>query len=158
MGDRVTDLFQEWMNWGAPVLLAVVRENIPPRSLEEVVAESTLYCRASGRLTWIVLDRFLQLVEKIDVKTLLKETRQNGDLSVLGLLSEAAFLRLPHLKFRQIMRACKPNQELTPFFQRVAKSPLATRLAQENGLELFRKWNYLCSELRYLSDKLPLAG
>ncbi len=157
MGTRIDYLFQEWGHFDAPVLFTGVTEIILPRNLEAVFAESTAYCRASGRLTWIVLDRLLQLIEGLDVEALLTETRKSGDLSVLGLLSEAAYQRRPNQKFIPLIRVGKPSKELIPFFHRVAKSPLATRLAQENGLELFRKWNYLCSELRYLSDELPLA-
>ena len=29
-------------------------------------------------------------------------------------------------------------------------TPLASRLAQERALPVFRRWNYLCDELRYL--------
>ncbi len=48
------------------------------------------------------------------------------------------------------MAVCQPHRQLEPFFHRVARSPLATKLTQENSLEVFRKWNYLCRELRYL--------
>ncbi|MFQ5615354.1 MAG: hypothetical protein ACE5GO_02710 [Anaerolineales bacterium] len=157
MGDRINHLFQEWGQLGAPVLFATAQESLPPRSLETIFAESIAYCRASGRLTWVVLDSLMRFIEEINVETLLRETRKFGNVSVLGLLSEAADQRSPHPKFKQIMRACSPNNELIPFFHRVAKSPLATRLARENGLALFRKWNYLSNELRYLSDELPVV-
>ena len=40
--------------------------------------------------------------------------------------------------------------EVVPFFKRVARSRLALAQAQENDLDVFRRWNYLRSELRYL--------
>ena len=150
MGDRLDYLFQEWHRLGGAVLLAEVVPTSPARSPEAVIAESTAYCRDSGRLTWIVLDWLIRHVEQLNEDQLLKETKERGDLSVLGVLCDAACLRNPHPKFERIIRTCIRHDPLEPFFHRVAKSPLAVRLTQENALEVFLKWNYLCNELRYL--------
>ncbi|MDQ1301506.1 MAG: hypothetical protein QG637_1428, partial [Chloroflexota bacterium] len=53
MADRVDQLFQEWQQLGGRVLLAESLPNLSIRSPEEVIAESTAYCRESGRLTWV---------------------------------------------------------------------------------------------------------
>jgi len=158
MEDRIDSLFQEWHRLGGAVLTAVVDSAAPVRSPEEVIAESTAHCRASGRLTWVVLDWLIDHIEEIDDRTLLKKTTAFGDLSVLGVLCDAARQRNPHPKFERLMRSCVPHRELTPFFYRVARSPLASRLACENALDVFSRWNYLCSELRYLKDKIGQEG
>jgi len=150
MEDRVDHLFQEWHRLGGAVLLAREEPDLSPRLPEEVIAESTAHCRASGRLTWVVLGWLIRHIERVDEQTLLQRTREVGDLSVLGVLCEAARQRNPHPKFERIIRACSPSEKVEPFFYRVAQSPLASRLARENALEVFRRWNYLCSELRYL--------
>ena len=150
MGDRIDYLFQEWHRLGGEVLLAKVEAGLPVRTPEQVIAESTAYCRESGRLTWVVLGWLVRHVEKVDEEKLLQTTRASGDLSVLGVLCDAARLRNPHPKFERIIRSCKAPEKVEPFFRRVAKSPLALKLTQERALEVFRRWNYLCDELRYL--------
>jgi hypothetical protein len=152
MGDRIERLFQEWHRLGGAVLLAQVDTKLPVRSPELVIAESIAHCRESGRLTWVVLDWLMQHVEEIDEQILLQRTREVGDLSVLGVLCDAARQRKPHDKFEWLVYACVPHEQVVPFFHRVASSPLASRLARENGIDVFRRWNYLCSELRYLGD------
>ena len=150
MGDRLEYLFQEWHRLGGAVLLSKADTTLPTCQPEELIAESTAYCRESGRLTWVVLDWLIHHIEDIDEHKLLRESRQSGDLSVLGVLCDAARLRRPHPKFERIMAICAPHSRMEPFFHRVARSPLASRLARENALDVFRRWNYLCSELRYL--------
>ena len=150
MEDRIDRLFQEWHRLGGEVLVAEVETDLPARSPEQVIAESTAYCRESGRLTWVVLGWLIRHIEQIDEDALLQETRERGDLSVLGVLCDAAHLRNPHPKFERIIHACELPGRVEPFFRRVAQNPLALTLAQENALGVFRKWNYLCSELRYL--------
>jgi hypothetical protein len=150
MADPVDRLFQEWQQLGGQVLLAEAHTSPLPRAPEQVIAESTAHCRESGRLTWVTLDWLIHHIEQLDEDRLLRETQVRGDLSVLGLLCDAANLRRPHPKFERTMRACKPIDTVEPFFQRVAKSRLALALTQQNALEVFRRWNYLCSELRYL--------
>lgn len=150
MENKLNDLFQQWAQLGGAVLLARKKSNIQAHSPEEVIAESTTYCRDSGRLTWVVLDWLIRHVEQVDEEKLLKEGKKRGNLSVLGVLSDAANLRKPHPKFEFLMSTCVPHSKIEPFFHRVARSRLASRIAEEQGLSLFRKWNYLCSELRYL--------
>jgi hypothetical protein len=116
---------------------------------EEVIAESTTHCRESGRLTWVVLDWLIRHIEQIDEQKLLQATREGGDLSVLGVLCDTARQREPHPKFERIIAACVPHDKVEPFFYRVGRSRLASRLARENALDVFRRWNYLCSEVRY---------
>ena len=153
MGDRLEHLFQEWHKLGGAVLVSRVIPDLPTRRPEEVIAESTAYCRESSRLTWVVLDWLIKHIEEIDARDLIRLTRERGDLSVLGLLCDAARQRRRHPKFDRIIAACTPNKKLEPFFRRVARSPLALKLTQENSLEIFRRWNYLCNELTYLSEK-----
>ncbi len=154
MEDRIDYLFQEWHRLGGAVLLTKVDATLPIRSSELIIAESIAHCRESGRLTWVVLDWLLRHIEEIDERLLLQKTREIGDLTVLGVLCDAAHQREPHPKFEWLMHGCVPHQEIAPFFHRVAQSPLASRLARENGIDVFRRWNYLCSELRYLRDDL----
>lgn len=150
MGDRIDHLFQEWYQLGGAVLLAQVDSSVRTRPSAQVIAESTGYCRESGRLTWVVLGWLVRHIEQIDVDVLLQETSRTGDLSVLGVLCDAAFQKNPHPTFPQIIRGCPVPGELEPFFRRVARSPLALALTRENALPLFKRWNYLCGELRYL--------
>ena len=150
MGDRLDYLFQEWHKLGGAVLLAEADATSPSRIPEEVIAESTTHCRESGRLTWVVLDWLIRHVEQVDEQRLLQKTGEMGDLSVLGVLCDAARQRKPHPKFDRIIETCVPHDKEEPFFHRVRRSRLASQLARENALDVFRRWNYLCSEARYL--------
>jgi hypothetical protein len=150
MDSRLDHLFQEWQHLGGAVLVAESRDLPSIRSPEEVVAESTAYCRDSSRLLWVVVDWLIHHIEHLNEQLLLQETMKQGDLSVLGLICDIAKIRKNHPKFEQLMAHCRPQPNLEPFFHRVARSPYATRLAQENSLAVFRKWNYWCQELRYL--------
>lgn len=152
MGDQLDHLFQEWHRLGGAVLLANESRTVLSRSPEEVIAQSTAHCRESGRLTWVVLDWLIRHIDQIDEEQLAGETRKQGDLSILGVLCDAAHLRHPHPKFERIMSACAPHDELELFFYRVAQSPLASRMARENALDVFRRWNYLSNELQYLGN------
>ncbi len=143
-------LFQEWHRLGGAMLLAQVERGIPARCPEEVIAESTAHCRESGRLTWIVLDWLIRHIDEIDDQRLIQLAAEQGDFSVLGFLCDAARQRRPHPRFDRIIGTCRPYREVTPFFYRVARSPLALRLTQEHPNAVFRRWNYLSSELRYL--------
>ena len=150
MGDRIEALFQEWYQLGGAVLVAEKELAQLTRQPEEVIAESTAYCRASGRLMWVVVDWLIRHIDQIDEKKLIQESREKGDLSVLGVLCDIARLRKAHPKFERVMAGCQPHPHIEPFFHRVARSRLATQLAQENGLAVFQRWNYWCQELRYL--------
>jgi len=80
----------------------------------------------------------------------MQETKAKGDLSVLGLLCDLAKSRDSNPKLKLMMNGCRPDHKLGMFFHRVARSPFATKLTQENALEVFSRWNYLCNEVRYL--------
>lgn len=150
MEDRLGQLFQEWHQLGGAVLLNESMEIELSRTPEEVLAESTSQCRNSGRLMWIVLDWLIRNIKNIDEDRLIQNTKEKGDLSVLGVLCDLANSRYSNSKFQHIINGCKPNNNLEVFFHRVARSPLATKLTQENALEIFSRWNYLCNEVRYL--------
>jgi len=152
MANRLDFLFQEWHRLGGAVLIAEIDPNISARQSEDVIAESTAYCRQSGRLTWVVMDWLIHHISDVDENALLDKTREYGDISVLGVLCDGANQQQPNKKFTWLMRTCQPHKELQPFFLRVASSPLASQLARENSLELFRRWNYYSNELRYLTS------
>lgn len=159
MVDVMDRLFAEWHRFGAPVLVAELPAAGPPdRPPEALVAESTAHCRDSGRLTWVVLAWLIDHVEEIDAEALLDAARRMGDLSVLGVLCDASNQRRPHAAFERIMSACRPNDRLEPFFIRVSRSRLATRIAAENPVDVFLRWNFLCSELQYLDRLSRQAG
>jgi hypothetical protein len=150
MGDRIDTLFQQWNRLGGGVLVTNADPIDPPPSAEWLIAESTTYCRDSGRLTWVTLDWLVRHIEEIDAALLVRFTQQRGDLSVLGVLADAAYQRDPQPKLKHIMQHCRRAEQLEPFFRRVARSPLALKLTQENALDVFQRWNYWCNELRYL--------
>jgi len=150
MEDRLDYLFQEWHQLGGAVLLNESNRNTLSRTSEEVFAESTSYCRDSGRLTWVILDWLIRNIKNVDEKRLIQKTKEKGDLSVLGVLCDLAKSRDSNPKFDHIIMSCIPNNKLEVFFHRVARSPLATKLTKDNALEIFSRWNYLCNEIRYL--------
>ncbi len=157
MEDRIDRLFDEWNQWGGAVLVARGHPRSLRRPAEDLIAGSTACCRESGRLTWVVLDWLMHHIDEIDEERLLVQTSSGGDLSVLGVLCDAARDRHPSPKFDRILLRCRPNSKLSPFFHRVQTSPLALQLTRENPLEIFRCWNYLSRELRYLEDEVPSA-
>ncbi len=150
MADRIDRLFQEWRRHGASVVVAQKAAAAPARPVEELIAETTAHCRESGRLTWITIDWLARHIDEIDVDRVVSATQKTGDLSVLGVLCDAANAAKPNSKFERIIAACQPAEVEQPFFHRVARSPLAMKLTRANALDIFRRWNYLCSELRYL--------
>jgi hypothetical protein len=150
LGSPIDRLFQEWHQLGGAILLAEKSTVELTRSPEAIIAESTAYCRASSRLMWIVVEWLIGHIDQLDEQRLIDASRQYGDLGVLGVVCNVAYLKNPHPKFEQIMAACVPQVDIEPFFYRVAQSPLATQLAQQEGLDVFRKWNYWCREIRYL--------
>jgi hypothetical protein len=152
---RIDDLFQDWGELGGAVLVAHGTSTPSSRTPEEVLAETTGRCRDSSRLTWVALDWLIRNVERLDEDRLFQTTAAQGDRSVLGLLCDAAREYRPHPVFDRIIHRCPRPDRLEIFFHRVAKSPLAARLAQENAVELFRRWNYVSDELTYLSPRPP---
>jgi hypothetical protein len=154
MEDKLNHLFQNWQQLGAAVLVAESEPaSATPVSAEQLIAESTKYCRHSGRLTWVVLDWMMKNAASINVPTLLKATKIEGELAVLGLLANAANEQAPNTIFEKIMKGCKPNPVPDFFFFRIKNSQLASRLTMENPLPIFQKWNFWCNELRYLNQK-----
>jgi hypothetical protein len=149
--ERVEYLFQEWHRLGGAVLLARVEPSIHARAPETVIAESTAHCRASGRLTWIVLDWLIHNINRLNVAQLLETTHTSGDLAVLGVLCDAARQRHPDPRFDAIVAACQPHARLEPFFHRVAHSPLALSETRAHPNAIFLRWNFLSNELRYLN-------
>ena len=158
MDTRLDYLFHEWAMLGGEVLLAHADQTIKPRAPEEVIAESTAQCRESGRLMWVVLDWLIHHIDQIDEYKLLKETRRIGDTSVLGLLCDAAYTRNLSAKLARILRECEPHKPTEIFFQRVARSPLASQIARQNTLDIFRRWGYVSNELRYLRDTVNVIA
>lgn len=151
METRLDELYGEWGQLGGAVLVADKPQMRSARAPETVLAETTSYCRDSARLTWVVVDWLRLHIDEIDEQTLLVHTREGGDLSVLGVLCDLASQAQPHPKFQRIMAKCAPNDHPEPFFASVARSPLATRLARENALDVFLRWNYWSQEVRYLN-------
>ncbi|MCF8244083.1 MAG: hypothetical protein K9J37_02820 [Saprospiraceae bacterium] len=154
MEDKLNQLFQNWQQFGAAVLVAQSEPTVGEAiSAEQLIAESTKYCRHSGRLTWVVLDWLIKNKSEINVPELLKATKMEGELAVLGLLANAANEQVPNAVFEKIMKGCKPNPVPDFFFFRIKNSQLASRLTMENPLPIFQKWNFWCNELRYLNQK-----
>jgi len=150
MENRIDFLFNEWHQLGGEVLLRDKMTFVATRNPEEVVAESTSYCRESGRLTWIVLDWLIKNIDKINESELVDATSTLGDFSVLGVLCDLAYIRNSNPKFKKILKFCKPYNKQEIFFHRVAKSPLASKLTKENPIDTFSRWNFICNEVRYL--------
>lgn len=150
MEDRITALFQEWAGQGGAVLVER-STSVTARSPETLIAESTGYCRDSSRLTWVLLDWLIRHIDRIEPTRLIEATRDRGDLGVLGVVCDAARARIADTRLDEIIRNCVSPPAPEVFFHRVARSPFASRLARENTLDLFRRWNYYCDELHYLS-------
>ncbi len=150
MESKLNKLFSEWNKLGAAVLVAIPDSTVGKRKPEELISESTNWCRYSGRLTWVVIDWLIRNIDYIDDSLLFEKTSSKGNIAVLGLLCDAANQKKSHVKFSKILKTCQPNDKLEIFFHRVAKSTFASKLAKENALPLFYKWNFVSNELRYL--------
>jgi len=96
------------------------------------------------------LDWLIKNIDSIDENKIIEETKKLGDFSVLGVLCDLANDRNSHPKFNHILKFCKPHKKKEIFFNRVAKSRLATKLTKENPLDTFSRWNFICNEVRYL--------
>lgn len=149
LGRELDTLFQEWHRLKGNVLLQKVDNTLLLRPPEQVIASSTKYCRESSRLMWILLGWLVTHVDEIDASKLLDATRANGDLSVLGLVCDAAHIKNPNLKFAEIMAQCAKHVRMEPFFRRVANNKLALESVRQNPLDVFLRWNYLSNELSY---------
>jgi len=150
MESRLDDLFCQWQRLGAAVFVSQDCCPEPVMSLELLLATSTNACRDSSRLTWVILGWLVQHPTLISVSLLLRETRLNGNIAVLGVLAEAAYDKTAHPVFKRIAAECKPNAQPETFFNRVAKSAFASAQAQVNTLEVFRRWNFWCDELEFV--------
>ena len=73
MENRLDHLFQEWHQLGGAVLLNESNKIEVFRTSEEVIAESTSYCRSSGRLTWVVLDWLIRNIKNINEERLITD-------------------------------------------------------------------------------------
>lgn len=149
MERELDTLFQECHRLGGNVLLQQVDNSLPVRSPEQVIASSTKCCRESSRLMWVLLGWLVEHIDQINVELLLRETRANGDLSVLGVVCDAAYQKNPNPRFIQIMTRCVKPVQVEPFFKRVASSRLALELVRQHPLDVFLRWNYLSNELSY---------
>lgn len=143
----IEDVFDDWHRLGGAVLLAEAPIPGDPPAPEALIAESTIYCRDSSRLMWVVLAWLTRHADRLDADRVLDHTRRDGDLAVLGLLCDMALEREDNAVLRRIRAACLPHPRLEIFFHRVARSPLASSLAKEHSLEVYQRWNFLGREL-----------
>jgi hypothetical protein len=90
-------------------------------------------------------------INQLNTAELLRATQSIGNLSVLGVLCDAARERRPHPRFDQLIAAFSPAPRVEVFFERVPRNPLTAREAREKAVAVFRRWNYLSAELRYLT-------
>jgi hypothetical protein len=152
MEDRLDMLFQYWNKYDSKVLVSeVIQAN--EIDIENLIAETTKYCRYSGRLTWILVDWIIRNIDEINVGKLLEVTSINGDITVLGLISDLANQKRENANFEYLIKSSKPNEKKEVFFYRVSKSKLASRLTIEQNLPIYDKWNFYCNEIRYLTTK-----
>jgi len=150
MEDKLNELFQYWNKFDSKVLISEVKQT-ESIDIEHLIAESIKYCRYSGRLTWILIDWIIRNIDKVNIDKLLQITAKNGDITVLGLVSDLAKQKRNDVKLEYLIKASKPNDKKEVFFYRVSQSKLATRLTIEQNLPIYDKWNFYCNELRYLT-------
>ena len=98
MEDKLDMLFQYWNKFDSKVLVSEIRST-EPITIENLIAETTKYCRYSGRLTWILVDWLIRNVNKIDAEKLVDITKEKGDITVLGLVSDIAKQKRNDFKF-----------------------------------------------------------
>jgi hypothetical protein len=157
MEDQLDMLFQYWNKFDSKVLVSETRPT-QQITIERLIAETTNYCRYSGRLTWILIDWLIRNINTIDEKKVVDLTKEHGDITVLGLVSDIAKQKINNAKFEYIIKASKPNRKKEVFFYRVSKSKLASRIAIEQTLPIYDKWNYYCNELSYLTTEKELLN
>jgi len=155
MEDRLDMLFQYWNKFDSKVLVSELKQ-ANEIDIESLIAETTKYCRYSGRLTWILVDWIIRNIDEINVGKLLEVTSINGDITVLGLISDLANQKRENANFEYLIKSSKPNEKKEVFFYRVSKSKLASRLTIEQNLPIYDKWNFYCNEIRYLTTKNEL--
>jgi hypothetical protein len=155
MEDRLDMLFQYWNKYDSKVLISELKQ-ANEIDIENLIAETTKYCRYSGRLTWILVDWIIRNIDEINVSKLLEATSINGDVTVLGLISDLAKQKRENANFEYLIKSSKPNEKKEVFFYRVSKSKLASRLTIEQNLPIYDKWNFYCNEVRYLTTENEL--
>ncbi|MBF0337694.1 MAG: hypothetical protein HQL05_07655 [Nitrospirae bacterium] len=157
MEDKIDTLFQHWNKYDSKVLVSEAK-NIEPISVEALISESTKYCRYSGRLTWILIDWLIRNIDKVNESKLLDLTKTHGDITVLGLISDLASQKRKDSVFDHIISTSKPNKTKEIFFYRIAKSKIASKIAVENSLPVYERWNFYCNELTYLTTNAELQS
>ncbi len=157
MEDKIDLLFQQWNQFDSKVLVAEAIQT-DAVDAEYLIAETTKYCRYSGRLTWILIDWIIRNIDMLNIEKLLLTTARNGDMTVLGLVSDLARQKRENEKLERIIRTSKPNAVKEVFFHRISRSKLATRIAIEQNLPIYDKWNFYCNELRYLTTESELRN
>jgi len=155
MEDKLDILFQYWNKFDSKVLVSETKQT-DTIEIENLIAETTKYCRYSGRLTWILIDWIIRNIDKINIDKLLQITAKNGDITVLGLVSDLAKQKHENVKLEYIIKSSKPNDKKEVFFYRVSQSKLATKITMEQNLPIYDKWNFYCNELRYLTTENEL--
>lgn len=150
MENKLDMLFQQWNKFDSKVFVA---EDIATKqvTIEELIAETTKYCRYSSRLTWVLIDWLIRNIEKLNIDKVLQLTINQGDITVLGLVADIARQKRNDNKFNYVINSSHPNNEKEVFFYRISKSKLASKIAMEQSLPIYDKWNYYCNELRYLT-------
>ncbi len=157
MEDKLDTLFQYWNKFDSKVLVSEIKPT-DHIVIENLIAETTKYCRHSGRLTWILIDWIIRNIDKINTEKLLELTSEIGDISVLGLISDIAKEKRKNEKLEDIITSSKPNAKKEIFFYRVSKSKLASRITMEQSIPIFDKWNFYCNELKYLTTDNELTN
>ncbi len=157
MEDKLNILFQHWNRQDSKALVAE-SVDVEDIAIEKLIAETTNYCRYSGRLMWILLDFLIRNIDTIDVFELINLTKKEGDISVLGLVADMAKEKREDIRFDQIINESQPNSTKEIFFYRVAKSKFASKITIQETLPIYEKWNYYCNELRYLTTDKELEN
>ncbi len=157
MEDKLNILFQYWNKQDSKALVAE-SVDVKDIAIEKLIAETTNYCRYSGRLMWILLDFLIRNIDAIDIFELINLTKKEGDISVLGLVADMAREKRNDIKFDQIINESQPNPTKEIFFHRVAKSKFASKITMQETLPIYEKWNFYCNELRYLTTDKELEN
>jgi len=155
MEDKLNILFQHWNKQDSKALVAKSYD-VKGIAIEKLIAETTNYCRHSGRLMWILLDFLIRNIDTVDILELINLTKKEGEMSVLGLVADMAREKRNDVRFDQIIAESQPNPTKEIFFHRVAKSKFATKITMQETLPIYEKWNYYCNELRYLTTDKEL--
>lgn len=150
MEDKLDMLFQYWNKFDSKVFVSESKptDNI---EIEELIAETTNYCRYSGRLTWVLLDWLIRNIDQVNVEKLMRLTKEKGNISILGLIADIAKQKNTNDKFDFLINFSHPNDKKEIFFYRVSKNKLASKLTIQQSIPIYNKWNYYCNELRYLT-------